>query len=168
MKELLGDYESFVERANTLIDQSGIARKELVMCDTLCYRVETNERYDELKQSLAQLALWVDEAEVNGRQIAVYNLREPLNVPGWQRPVPYLEVPQPKPGSPYPEGFDHAQFVTLRGLGDFRSQHQDLSFDEKGLEHPLNPLVKLSGEAVAVKFHDKHMGSVIALERRLK
>lgn len=168
MKQLLGDYEAFIEKANTLIDQSGIARKELLLCDTLCYRVETNERYDELKKALTSLAFSVDETEVNGRLIAVYDLRDPLNVPGWQRPVPYLEIPQPKLGSPYKEGFDHAQFVTLRGLSHFRAQHQALSFDEKGLEHELNPLIKLSGDGVAVKFHDKHMGSVIELEYRAR
>ncbi|OGL23896.1 hypothetical protein A2791_03260 [Candidatus Saccharibacteria bacterium RIFCSPHIGHO2_01_FULL_46_30] len=165
MKEVLGDYEAFVAEANKLIDQSGIARKEIIMCDTLCYRVETNERYDELKKLLASHALSSHEEEVNQRMITVYSLREPLNVPGWQRPVPYIEVPQPKPGSPYPEGFDHAQFVTLRGLGEFRAVHTSLPFDEKGLSHTYNQLVKLSGKDVAIKFHDKHMGSVIELER---
>lgn len=55
--------------------------------------------------------------------------------------------------------------MTLRGLGEFRAVHTSLPFDEKGLSHTYNQLVKLSGKDVAIKFHDKHMGSVIELER---
>lgn len=166
MKELIGDYEAAITQAEELLHENGIARDDLVQCDTICYRVETNERYDELKQELARIAMMLNEVEINGRLIVVYALEEPLAVGKWQD-VSYIEVPQPKPGSHYLEGIDHVQFVTRLPLGKFQAKYSDVAFEEKGLANKLNPLLKLEGEAVSVKFHDKHMGAVAELEDRL-
>ena len=163
MKEVLGDYEAFVAKADALLASRGIGAQEIVQCDTICYRVETNERYDDVKQQLAQRALMIDETEVNGRLIAVFAPNEALQAGAWQS-ISYIELPQPKPGSFYPEGIDHVQYVTRRSLSEFHRAHSDVSFEEKGLKSRLNPLLKLSGEDVSVKFHDKHMGAVITLE----
>lgn len=164
MKEIIGDYAGAVLDAEVLIQENNIALDELTQCDTICYRVETMARYDELKTELAKAAFLLSETEINGRLIAVYALDEPLAA-GEQHAISYIELPQPKPGSKYPEGIDHLQFVTRLPLPTFRAQHEDISFDEKGLEHRLNPLVKLVGQSVSVKFHDKHMGSVVELEK---
>lgn len=163
MKEIIGDYEAFIKKADALIAEQGIDASELVQCDTICYRVETNERYDEIKQQLAELALMINETEVNGRLITVFATQIPLQAGKWQS-ISYIEVPQPKPGSYYPEGVDHVQMVTRRSLSDFQKEHADIAFEEKGLANKLNPLLKLTSDEVAVKFHDKHMGSVIELE----
>lgn len=163
MKEIIGDYESFIQKADALVDGHGIDANELVQCDTICYRVETNERYDEIKQQLAELALTINETEVNGRLITVFATHTPLSAGKWQS-ISYIEIPQPKPGSYYSEGIDHVQMVTRRSLSDFKKEHADVTFEEKGLANKLNPLLKLLSDEVAVKFHDKHMGSVIELE----
>lgn len=167
MKEIIGDYATFVTKADTLLASQGIDLQEIIQCDTICYRVETNERYDDVKRQLAQYALMIDETEVDGRLIAVFAPHEPLHAGAWQG-ISYIELPQPKPGSFYPEGIDHVQYVTRRSLSDFRQAHSDVSFEEKGLKSKLNPLLKLTGEDVRVKFHDKHMGAVVGLEHRLK
>ena len=163
MKEIIGDYEAFVANADALLASHEIESQEIVQCDTICYRVETNERYDDVKQQLARRAMMIDETEVNGRLIAVFAPHEPLRAGMWQS-ISYIELPQPKPGRFYPEGIDHVQYVTRRSLSDFHQAHTEVSFEEKGLESKLNPLLKLIGEDVSVKFHDKHMGAVIALE----
>jgi predicted metalloenzyme YecM len=167
MKEIIGDYEAFVEKTNALLDNSGISRDELVQCDTLCYRVETNTRYDDLKRQLASKIAWMGESTVNGRLIAAYGLNEPLVVPGWQLPVRFLEIPQPKPNNKYAEGLEHAQFVTADRLSEFHKTYAELGFDTSGLQNQVNPLLELNGD-VTVKFHDKHMGSVIDLEHGLR
>lgn len=164
MKEIIGDYEAFIEKADMLIAEHKIDTSELVQCDTICYRVETNERYDEIKRHLADIALMIDETEVNGRLISVFASEEPLRAGNWSS-ISYIEIPQPKPGSFYPEGIDHVQMVTRRSLLDFQKKHPDIAFGEKGLGDNLNSLLKLEGDDVAVKFHDKHMGAVIALEQ---
>lgn len=166
MQEIIGDYELFIEKADTLVAEQGIDADELVQCDTICYRVETNERYDEIKHQLAAVALMIDETEVNGRLITVFAAHSPLRAGKWQS-ISYIEIPQPKPGSYYPEGIDHVQMVTRRSLSDFQKAHGDITFEIKGLANTLNPLLKLENEEVAVKFHDKHMGSVIELENSI-
>jgi predicted metalloenzyme YecM len=163
MKEIIGDYEAFIEKADTLIAEQGIVADDLIQCDTICYRVETNERYVELTRQLAERALLISETEVNGRLISVFATHEPLHAGRWQS-ISYLEVPQPKPGSYYPEGIDHVQMVTRRELPAFHAQYAHLAFEEKGLASSLNPLLKLVGDEVSVKLHDKHMGAVVALE----
>lgn len=163
MKEVIGAYEAFIAKADALIAEHGIETADLVQCDTICYRVETNERYDELKRQLAELALMVNETEVNGRLITVFAVQQPLRASQWSS-ISYIELPQPKPGSFYPEGIDHVQMVTRRSLSDFHRQYVGVAFEEKGLTSRLNPLLKLVGDEVSVKFHDKHMGAVIELE----
>jgi predicted metalloenzyme YecM len=163
MKDIIGDYELFVQKADVLVAEHKINLDELVQCDTICYRVETNERYDELKRQLAEVAMMVDETSVNGRLISVFAPKVPLQAGVWKS-ISYIEVPQPKPGSYYPEGIDHVQMVTRLPLLAFRNEHRDISFEEKGLANKINPLLKIEGDTVAIKFHDKHMGSVIALE----
>lgn len=163
MKEIIGDYEAFIAKADALVMERGIAADELIQCDTICYRVETNERYVELTRQLAERALMISETEVNGRLIAVFATHEPLSAGRWQS-ISYLEVPQPKPGSYYPEGIDHVQMVTRRELPAFHAKYAHVAFEEKGLTSSLNPLLKVVGDGVSVKFHDKHMGSVVVLE----
>lgn len=166
MKDIIGDYEQLIAKADDLLAAHGVELNELVQLDTICYRVETNERYDQLMRQLAHVAVLVSETDVNGRQIAVFEPAVPLQAGRW-RTISYIELPQPKLGSFYPEGIDHVQYVTRRGLSDFRKVHSDISFEDKGLASHLNPLLKLSGDNVSVKLHDKHMGSVIQLEQRL-
>jgi len=166
VKEIIGDYEAFVQKVDVLLEQQGIVPDELIQCDTICYRVETNERYAQVSRLLAERALLISESEVNGRLIAVFAVHEPLRAGRWQS-ISYLEVPQPKSGSHYPEGIDHVQMVTRRALPAFHAQYAHVPFEEKGLASPLNPLLKLQDGGISVKFHDKHMGSVITLEETL-
>ena len=162
--DLLGDYSTAVVQAEALLHGHGIAPADLVQCDTICYRVETNERYDEVKQELSRVALLLSEVEINGRLIASFALEEPLAA-GTQQAISYIELPQPKLGSDYAEGIDHVQFVTRLPLSHFHEKYAQLPFETKGLASELNPLLKLEGDDISVKFHDKHMGAVIALEK---
>ena len=163
MKDILGPYETAVTNAEALLHEHGIDSADLVQCDTICYRVETNERYEGVKQQLVRVAILLNEVEVNGRLIAAFALEEPLRA-GAQDSISYIELPQPKPGSHYVEGIDHVQFVTRLPLNHFQDKYRNLPFEEKGLASKLNALLKLEGEEMSVKFHDKHMGAVAALE----
>lgn len=164
MKEIIGDYEMAVTKAEALIVEHGIALTDLVQCDTLCYRVETNERYEDVKQELARIALALGEAEVNGRLIATFMFHQPLTVGRWQM-ISYVELTQPKPNRSYIEGIDDVLFVTRQSLGEFQKKYYDIAFEEKGLANEANPLLEIEGEGMCVKFHDKHMGVVVELEK---
>lgn len=166
MREIIGDYVAFIEKADRLIAEHKIDASDLVQCDTICYRVEINDRYDEVKRQLAECALMIDETEVNGRLISVFASKEPLCAGSWSS-ISYIEIPQPKPGSFYAEGIDHVQMVTRHPLSQFHSTYTNIAFEEKGLASRINPLLKLSGDEASIKFHDKHMGAVIEMERRI-
>lgn len=48
----------------------------------------------------------VDTSEVNGRAITTLEFDTPLVAAGFS--VPWVEVAEPKAGSPYPSGLEHA------------------------------------------------------------
>lgn len=165
MKDVLGDYEPFVENINEGLKRVGIARDELAMMDHLCYRVETLERYDEMKRKLGERAVLLGETEISGRLIATYECNIPLEVDGWR--IPCIELPQPKEGSPYPEGLEHAELVTISGLNLFEAQHPDLPFNYAGMSKSINPELGLKHEGISVKFHEQPLGAVVRIENRL-
>ncbi len=165
MKEILGDYEAFVKGVGVGLAASGIGRRELAMMDHICYRVETQERYKELLDELGSIAVLLGEAKVSGRNIATFELHSYITVDGWV--VPYLELPEPKIGSPYPEGLEHAELVVIGSLDKFMKEHADLAFDAKGLTREINPELGLKTELMSVKFHEQPLGAVVRIEQRL-
>lgn len=165
MTEIIGDYESFIDGINTGLKAAGIDRSELAMMDHLCYRVKTQARYDELLDKFSLSATLISEAMVSGRKIATFELHDYINAGGWT--VPYLELPEPKQGSAYPEGLEHAELVVLGGLDRFADRHPDLNFDTKGRDKDINAELGLKTELMSVKFHELPLGAVARIEQRL-
>lgn len=165
MNDIIGDYEAFVDNVNRGLAECGIDRSELAMMDHICYRVETNERYDEMKQKLSEQATLLGETEISGRMIATFECHEPLQAVGWQ--IPCIELPQPKEGAPYPEGLEHVELVTVRSLEQFEAMHPDLPFNHKGMGKQINPELGLKHAGISVKFHEQPLGAVVRIEKRL-
>ncbi|MEO0731274.1 MAG: VOC family protein [Bacteroidota bacterium] len=135
--------------------------------DHICYRVATIARYVALRDELlaAGNELLV-ESPINGRRISTFRLKSPI-VHG-RRHIPLLELPEPKIGSPYPEGYEHVEFVTDRPLADFLpwiSQHLGTPIDRKGLAkaHNADVRIHLSGKR-SVKFHERSLEEIIIEE----
>lgn len=165
MKELLGDYEAFILNISNELPKVGIERKEIAMMDHVCYRVATHTRYKTLLEQFSSQATFLGEAVVSGRNIATFEFEEYLEVDGWI--VPYLELPEPKEGSPYPEGLEHAELVVIGGLERFLARHSKLEFDHKGIGKTINPELGLKTTAMSVKFHEQPLGAVVRIEDRL-
>ncbi len=166
MKDLIGDYDSFIAQINDGLGAAGINRDELAMLDHLCYRVETDERYVELFQLIGAKALMIGEVDVSGRQIATFEFDTPIETGGWR--IPYLELPAPKAGSAYPEGLEHVEFVVIGDVEKFSSRHVELPFDRKGMGKLINPELALKTEQMSVKFHEQPLGAVVRIEERLE
>lgn len=166
MKDLIGDYEPFVRNISQGLRQVGIHKRELSMMDHICYRVETNARYHEMLGEIAKRAKLLGENKISGRMIATFEFHDYLEVDGWR--IPYLELPQPKEGSPYPEGLEHAELVVVGSLDAFRARHTSLDFDEKGMGKTINPELGLKTAGMSVKFHEQQLGAVVRIEERLK
>jgi len=140
--------------------------------DHICYRVAGRARYRELKNWLLAENELLVESLVNGRPIATYRMNQPFRF--GDRKIPLLELPMPKPGSPYPEGWEHAEFVTDRTLADF--EHWLISdlgiypddIDRSGLGKELNADLRLRLEGgISVKFHEQSLADVIRIEGNL-
>jgi|GEM_PF-318054 len=130
--------------------------------DHLCLRVASLAEYESYKLSVsAGGGKLLTETEVNGRPIATYRLPEAFETR--QGPVFLLEIPAPKPGSPYPTGFEHAEFVLREGFARFSARHPRLSFsgaEPKILNAELG-LITAHGQA---KFHSSRLDRVIQIE----
>lgn len=157
--------DDHVGRITHELGEYGIARDELTELDHLCYRVETQQRYEAMQQALGTIAVLHGESEVQGRQISIYRLREYIKSHGWT--IPYIELPAPKEGSPYPEGLEHAEFVVGGDLQDFVARHNDVQLDTKAARRPINPEYGLKNERVAMKFHQLSIGAVVNIEQAL-
>lgn len=165
MNHLLGDYAGFVQALNSGLEAAGVSRDDLVLCDHLCYRVETDRRYAEMKDSLTAIAKNIGEVSVAGRLISTFELDEPLQTGGWT--IPCVELPAPKPGSPYVEGLEHAEFVVVN-LERFIDSYIQLPFNTKAMGKQINPELGLAlHKGVSVKFHEIALGAVVRLEGRL-
>lgn len=169
MIDLLSNAEQFIARVNRGLDELKVDRSLLVEADHICYRVQTDERYRELREELRRQYTLLGETDVNGRPIATFQLDTPISTGGWR--ISYLELPAPKPGSEYTEGLEHVEFVVLGGdLARFETAHPHLadSFSRKGMDKPINPELGLKGAGISVKFHKLPLGEVVRLERLLK
>ena len=103
--------------------------------DHVCYRVESVEKYTQLKDDfIAQGHELLVEGMIGGRPISTLKLKEPIrvqinskvllskssneddnndenNATKIEFVVSCVELPQPKPGRPYDEMLEHVEFV---------------------------------------------------------
>lgn len=161
----LNEIEPFLDRLFSELARAGVDVSSYPM-DHVCYRVAEMDRYEELKHAWGR---YVDgfvgyESEVNGRPISVFVLMHPPTIGG--RVIPALELPAPKEGSPYPEGWEHAEFVIDEPFEDFMARYKDLAFDTKGLTKRINPELGLKlGSGLQAKFHHLPLSRVIEIEQ---
>ena len=155
---LLGAADPFLSRLFAALEQDGleVAGYEL---DHLCYRVSSRERYEALKTGMADYGRVLSEKEIGGRPIATFELTSPIVFA--DRQIPCLEIPAPKAGSSYPEGFEHAEFVIDRPFAEFMAAYPHLDFDTKGMHKEVNPEIRLAYEGFSVKFHHHPLAYVI-------
>ena len=158
----LGDIDGFLEKVLTELKDDGIDASDLEL-DHICYRVETLERYRELKRELSKQGELVSEAEIRGRPIAVYRLREPIIFK--DRRIYCVELPSPKEGTPYTDGLEHVEFVIKDSFSDFMKKHSDVKFETSDITKPVNPDIRIKYEGFSVKFHNKPLEDVVRYER---
>ncbi|MGK0366435.1 MAG: CHAT domain-containing protein/predicted metalloenzyme YecM/tetratricopeptide (TPR) repeat protein [Saprospiraceae bacterium] len=127
--------------------------------DHICYRVETEKRYLELKKELAQYSKLLTEKPISGRPIATFKLEEPFIFQNQK--IYLLELPAPKKGSFYTEGWEHIEMVIKPSFQDFMAKNAHLDFDTKAINKKVNPEVRLTFPSGAVKFHHYSLDYVI-------
>jgi uncharacterized protein len=160
---MLNGYETLLdtvlERLSTKI------QKQSLICDHICYRVESKERYQELKKELSLSCRLATESLVSGRMISIFELPSPLVYKNLS--IDCIELPAPKKGSPYKEGWEHAEFV-IEDLHAFINDHSELDFNHKAMDRKINPELGLKiTDEFQVKFHPMHILEVIEIESNL-
>ncbi|MCK9361331.1 VOC family protein [Patescibacteria group bacterium] len=155
--------EEFLQRLTAQLAEArmDVSRYEM---DHVCYRVASLTRYEMLAHAWRLYASDTHESLVNGRPISVFVLERPLY--RLDRSIAVLELPAPKEGSPYPEGWEHAEFVIDEPFKAFKERHPSLVFDEKSVDKEINPELGLKlGDGLQVKFHHQPLVRVIQIER---
>jgi predicted metalloenzyme YecM len=165
---LLPDHQPFLTALLSKIEAQPGSLDHLFM-DHICYRVETVEHYESLRDALLINNELLVEGIIGGRRISTFKLTTPL--PYNHRQIPLLELPEPKAGSFYAEGFEHVEFVTDRPLPEFIEHLPSLlatsarDFDRKGLSKARNADLRVRlGAGLNVKFHERSLEEVIRRE----
>lgn len=150
IEQILGPIKPFLDELfNELAkDQIEVSHYEL---DHICYRVETLQRYQELVEQLSPLGPLLTESIIGGRPISTFKLSTPIRYQ--DRVISCLELPAPKVGSPYTEGFEHAEFVIDVPFEIFMEKYAGLHFRTKGMLKTVNPEISRKYPRLSVKFH---------------
>ena len=133
--------------------------------DHICYRVETEARYAELKAALAKEHSLLAETEVGGRPIATFRLSQPFVFR--EENIPLLELPMPKTGKFYAEGYEHIEMVIDVDFRTFMRRFPTLEFDTKAINKQVNPEVRVRFASGTVKFHHQSLAEVIRNAKKI-
>jgi predicted metalloenzyme YecM len=166
------EIDNFSHKLNVALVQLGILDQcKGLKIDHICVRLKHNSDVDRLKAQIAEAGQIISTANVNGREIAILQLHNPVMVGTWE--VSGVEVPYPKPGHAYEDGWEHVEFVlngaanTMDGLRQaFMERFPNLAIDKLQEEYgyfedaPLaggdempNPTLGIKVNGVGLKFH---------------
>jgi uncharacterized protein len=135
--------------------------------DHVCYRTLTEENYKKIKNYFRTRGKLLVESMVGGRMIATYEFELPLEYQGYK--IPLIEVPAPKTGSHYREGFEHIEVVIQESFETFMQKYPQLKFDTSAMSKELNAEIRVKlDQFISVKFHKQSLKEVIAIEKKSK
>lgn len=137
-------------------DNIDVSQYEL---DHICYRVNSIDKYEIFKQKLSKYGLLLTEAIINGRAISTYKLNEPIIFEN--RKIWCIELPSPKKGTPYQEGYEHVEFVIDLKFDKFMALYPKIKFDTREITKSINPDVTMNYEGFSIKFHHNTLEYVI-------
>lgn len=176
------ELKEFEERIVQFLSELGIQEKvESLFVDHLALRIKDTNDILSLKNELKSKAKVISSAIVNGREILIYKLNNPLQLRNWF--VPCIELPYPKPDHSYPDGWEHIEIVfpssatTIEALRtDFQNYFSEMSIDvlksigqyseeipQTENEQLPNPSIILrKNKNTAIKFHARTIEEVVA------
>ena len=154
--------EYFVPNLLDLVKESGIDVSDYLM-DHVCCRTFDMSSFESIFARWRMFASRVHTSEVNGRPIHALFLEKQFTISG--RIVRVIELPAPKPGQTYPEGWEHVEFVVDETLERFMSRYKTHQFDTKSLNGELNSAVGLPlSFGLRAKFHQLPLERMIEIE----
>ena len=157
----LKNINSFLEKIFKLLKQDNI-NISLCELDHICYRVETLEKYEELKIFLRNFGTQLTEVTIGGRFISNFKLNTPIIFD--KRKIYLVELPSPKQGTNYKEVFEHVEFVISDSFDTFMKKYNTIKFDTTDLSKSFNQSITINYENCSVKFHQNSLEYVIKYE----
>ncbi|PIP19096.1 hypothetical protein COY23_00120 [bacterium (Candidatus Torokbacteria) CG_4_10_14_0_2_um_filter_35_8] len=154
---ITGDYKTFLDKVFKNLKDHNIDVSKLEL-DHLCYRVNSFEKYKEIKNKLASFGTLIAEKIVRGRPIAVFKLNNPLIYKNFS--IPYIELPASKQAKNYPEGLEHANFVIDTSFEEFMEKYKSINFEMKVVDRK-DPEISLKFKDCAVKFHLQDIEKIV-------
>jgi len=155
IENIIGDYKTFLDKIFSNLKNAGFEVDEFGELDHIGYRVESLERYYELKNKLIGFCEKISDKEFAGRPVLVCKLKKPL-IYGEVK-IEGIEVLAPKKDNKFKEGLEHAEFVTKIPLVDFLEKHKDIKFNLDAYGREKNPELILEFGNCAVKFHEQSL-----------
>ena len=135
--------------------------------DHVCYRTLTEENYKKIKNYFRTRGKLLVESMVGGRMIATYEFEHAIEFKGFK--IPLIEVPAPKIGSHYREGFEHIEVVLKENFESFIAKYPKLKFDLSAQDKELNAEIRVKlDQFISVKFHHQSLKEVIEIEKKSK
>jgi len=157
--------QDFLDRLFIEIDQASIKIHPHWQIDHLCFRVNSEENYQQYKTHFLQFSDLLIESPVNGRLISTFKLHMPIVYKNWT--IAVVELPAPKKGKTTIEGFEHIEIVIDVPFSAIESLYPNLVYDKSGLQKKLNQELEIRFGAIALKFHHMSLESVIERERSM-
>ena len=177
---LLSQTEVFTDKFINALDELGIRDtcKDLEI-DHICVRLKDTADVENLKQDLELVGEIISAVHVNGREIMIIQLDQPISLGDWQ--THGIELPNPKPNHNYQDGWEHVEFVlrgaenTIDGVRegfikkfprlDLEQLKEIYSYSEDephadGDQLP-NPTIGLKVNGVGIKFHANPIQEVV-------
>lgn len=134
--------------------------------DHICYRVDTQEKYNLLKDKFSNFAVKLIESQINGRPITTFKLNKPLKYSKWK--IDLLELPAPKKGKKTKEGFEHIEIVCNHSFDQLSQDLKYFPLKKDGLTKDFNQELACNINGTNLKFHHVSLESVVTLEANSK
>lgn len=149
----------FLENLANELQNKGLDCQSFTI-DHICYRVSSQERYSKLKTDLLAEGELITESIIAGRPISSFRLYRPIRF--LQQSIPILELPAPKVGSIYQEGYEHIEMLIDCPFKEFMGLYPHLAFDISGINKAINPDIRLAlKNGKSVKFHHQALEELI-------
>lgn len=155
IKNVIGDYEIFLDKIFSNLKSADFGYDEFKELDHIGYRVESLERYYELKKLIEIYSESVTDREFAGRPVLVCKLKNPLIYGEFE--ISCIEVLAPKENNKFKEGLEHVEFVTKTNLEEFLETHKKIEFNLSAYGRKENRELIIDFKDCAVKFHEQSL-----------
>lgn len=181
IQEYISSTGAFGEKLSAMLQDLKIEKEcKKLEIDHVCLRLKNPEHVASVRKELESIGKEISCENVNGRDIMIFQLDEPLHIGDWK--VYGIELPFPKPNHKYEDGWEHVEFVLSEAESTMSSMKKtffekfnhlnvDILQDKYEYSEDMpeaegdqlpNPTISVEADGIGVKFHAKSIQEVVA------